>query len=62
LVFPAHADVENNRISVVAPIGTTLLGLSAGDSIDWALPAGRTKRLQVIGIGYQPEATGDAHL
>jgi len=62
LVFPGHADAENNRVSVLAPIGSALLGLSVGDSIDWALPAGRTKRLRVIGISYQPEAAGDAHL
>jgi regulator of nucleoside diphosphate kinase len=36
--------------------------MSVGDSIDWALPAGRTKRLRVIGIAYQPEAAGDTHL
>src|SRR5687767_609538 len=34
LVFPGHADVEAKRISVLAPIGSALLGLSVGDSID----------------------------
>ncbi len=62
LVFPAHADTEKSRVSVLAPIGSALLGLSMGDEIDWALPEGRTKRLRVIGISYQPEAAGDTHL
>jgi len=59
LVFPGRAEVESNRISVFAPIGTALLGLSIGDSIDWPLPNGRTRRLRVVAITYQPEAAGD---
>lgn len=59
LVFPGHADVENNRISVLAPVGSALLGLSVGDSMGWPLPNGRTRRLRVVAITYQPEAAGD---
>ncbi len=59
LVFPGHADVESGRISVLAPVGSALLGLSVGDSIDWPLPQGRTRRLRVVAITYQPEAAGD---
>jgi regulator of nucleoside diphosphate kinase len=59
LVFPGHADVEAKRISVLAPIGSALLGLSVGDSIDWPLPQGQTRRLRVVAILYQPEAAGD---
>jgi len=59
LVFPGSSEVETNRISVFAPIGSALLGLSVGDSIDWPLPYGRTRRLRVIAVAYQPEAAGD---
>jgi regulator of nucleoside diphosphate kinase len=59
LVFPGHADIESNRISVLAPVGSALLGLSVGDSIDWPLPNGRTRRLRVVALTYQPEAAGD---
>jgi len=59
LVFPGHADVESRRISVLAPVGSALLGLSVGDSIDWAVPNGRTRRLRVEAVSYQPEAAGD---
>jgi len=59
LVFPGHADVESRRISVLAPVGSALLGLSVGDSIDWPLPNGRTRRLRVVAVAYQPEAAGD---
>ena len=59
LVFPGHADVEVSRISVLAPIGSALLGLSVGDSIDWPLPKGHKRRLRVVAVTYQPEAAGD---
>ena len=59
LVFPGHADVEANRVSVLAPVGSALLGLSVGDSIDWPLPKGRRRRLRVVAVTYQPEAAGD---
>lgn len=59
LVFPGHADADKNRISVLAPIGSALLGLSVGDSIDWPLPNARTRRLRVVAVTYQPEAAGD---
>ena len=59
LVFPDTADVEGNRVSIFAPVGSALIGLSIGDSIDWPLPNGRTRRLRVMGISYQPEAAGD---
>lgn len=59
LVFPGHADLESNQISVLAPIGSALLGLSVGDSIDWPVPNARTRRLRVVAVTYQPEAAGD---
>jgi regulator of nucleoside diphosphate kinase len=59
LAFPGSSDVGDSRISVFAPIGTALLGLSIGDSIAWPLPNGRTRRFRVVGIRYQPEAAGD---
>ena len=59
LVFPGHGDVEKSRISVLAPVGSALLGLTVGDSIQWPLPNGRTRRMRVVGITYQPEAAGD---
>ena len=59
LVFPAHADVEENRISVLAPVGSALLGLSVGDTIEWPLPNARSRRLRVVAVTYQPEAAGD---
>ncbi len=61
LVYPQDADVERGRVSVLAPVGSALLGLSVGQSIDWQAPGGRELRLRVSAIHYQPEAAGDLH-
>lgn len=49
LVFPTDADVINDRISVLAPIGTALLGFRCGDVIEWQVPQGR-RRLQITKV------------
>lgn len=59
LVYPRDSDPERGRISVLAPVGTALLGLSVGQTIDWPLPRGRLKRYRVVSVLYQPEAAGD---
>jgi regulator of nucleoside diphosphate kinase len=59
LVYPEEADVQRSRISVLAPVGTALLGLSAGQSICWPVPGGRMRTIRVISVVYQPDAAGD---
>ena len=61
LVFPSDADIELNKISVLAPIGTAMLGYRVGDIIEWKVPAG-FKQLRIDEILYQPEAAGHYHL
>lgn len=61
LVFPEESDVEQAKVSVLAPIGTAILGYRVGDTFEWQVPAG-TRRLQIAKILYQPEAAGDWHL
>ena len=60
LVFPANADIEAGRISVLVPVGTALLGLRAGQSIDWELPGGEKQRYRIVKVPFQPEAAGEA--
>jgi regulator of nucleoside diphosphate kinase len=62
LVFPHEADVARGRVSIYAPIASALLGLAVGDEIEWPVPGGRTTRLRVLGLVYQPEAAGHLHL
>ena len=61
LVYPKDADANAGRISVLAPVGSALLGLRVGQRIDWPGQAGKTHRLKVTAIHYQPEAAGDLH-
>lgn len=58
LVYPADAGAAPGNVSVLAPVGAALLGLSAGQAIDWPLPGGRMGRLRVLGVIDQPEANG----
>ncbi|MCC2641558.1 MAG: Transcription elongation factor, greA/greB family [Nitrospira sp.] len=61
LVFPTDASIPDKKISILAPIGTALLGSRAGGTVDWPVPAGmRTVRIKEV--LYQPEAAGDYHL
>lgn len=58
LVYPAYAAPDENRISVLAPLGAALLGSRVGDTITWENPKG-TRKVQVLRMAYQPEAAGD---
>ena len=58
LVYPHQADITKNRISILAPIGTALLGYRAGDVIEWQVPSG-TRVLKLESVLYQPESAGD---
>ena len=61
LVFPGKANVDEGLISVLAPIGTAMLGHRVGDEFEWHVPAGPI-RLRVESVLYQPEAAGHFNL
>lgn len=58
LVYPRDANVDRGWISVLAPLGSALLGMEAGKEIHWSMPGG-VRRLKLVEICYQPEAAGD---
>jgi regulator of nucleoside diphosphate kinase len=58
LVFPQDASVEEEKISVLAPIGAGMLGYRVGDEFEWNVPQG-LRRMKVAKVHYQPEAAGD---
>lgn len=58
LVFPRNADVDAGAISILAPVGTAILGYAKGDVVEWPVPSGM-RRLRIEEILYQPEAAGD---
>ena len=47
LVYPDQTDLDRGRISVLAPVGAALIGLSTGDAIEWDFPHGARRRLRV---------------
>lgn len=61
LVYPEHANTSQGKVSILAPIGTAMLGYRVGDVFEWDVPAG-TRRLKVTKILFQPEASGDFDL
>jgi len=49
LVFPRDADPSTHRLSILAPLGTALLGNSEGDEVQWQMPGGvRCFRVQRV--------------
>ena len=58
LVYPTGAGASQDKISVLAPVGSAVLGYRAGDVIEWNVPAGK-RRLKIERVLYQPEANGD---
>lgn len=62
LVYPKDADATKNRISVLAPIGSALLGLTTGAEISWPVPSGKRRLLKIEEVLFQPEAEGQFHL
>ncbi|HVY81748.1 MAG TPA: nucleoside diphosphate kinase regulator [Steroidobacteraceae bacterium] len=57
LVFPGQADVRAQRVSVLAPIGTALLGYREGDEVEWPTPGG-LRRLRIDKV-IQPDASAE---
>jgi regulator of nucleoside diphosphate kinase len=61
LVYPDDADIDEGKLSVLAPMGMALLGATEGQTIDVDAPAG-VRNLKIERVLYQPEAAGDFHL
>ena len=57
LVYPASTNADEGRVSVLAPVGTALIGYREGDIVEWPVPDGHI-RLQVEEVLYQPERVG----
>jgi regulator of nucleoside diphosphate kinase len=61
LVYPRDVDESGGTISVLAPVGSALLGLSQDDEIEWPKPGGGTLRVKLEEVLYQPERAGEYH-
>ncbi len=62
LVYPKDIEGAAGKISILAPVGSALLGKSVGPEIEWPAPGGGIVRVRIIDILYQPERSGDFRL
>ncbi|EMK3316177.1 nucleoside diphosphate kinase regulator [Vibrio vulnificus] len=61
LVYPDQ--VRNpGDVSIFAPVGSALLGLSVGQQLTWPMPGGAEKTIEILEVTYQPERVGEFHL
>ena len=58
LVYPGKTDLSDDTVSILAPVGSALLGLAEGDAIRWPNPNGGTLHLVVHKVEDQPERAG----
>ncbi|MBX0332866.1 nucleoside diphosphate kinase regulator [Pontibacter sp. HSC-14F20] len=58
LVYPKDADVNARRISILAPVGTAIIGCREGDEVEWPVPSG-TINYKIEKVTFQPEASGN---
>ena len=61
IVYPKDADLASRKVSVLAPVGTAVLGCKVGDEVKWPVAKG-AMTYKVEEIIYQPEAAGDLNL
>ena len=61
LVYPRDIDGSADRVSIFAPVGSALLGLSVGDELAWPGPGGKPMTVRVKEVIYQPESAGELH-
>ena len=62
IVYPSDSNFSEGKISVLAPLGSALIGLRVNQEINWKFPDGKTKTLKILEILYQPEANQDWNL
>jgi regulator of nucleoside diphosphate kinase len=62
IVYPSDANFAEGKVSVLASLGSALIGLRVGQEINWMFPDGKTKTLRILDIIYQPEANSHWHL
>ncbi len=58
LVYPKDANADEGKISILAPVGSALLGLKVGQHIDWPAPGGKTLKLELLSVEGQPKDGG----
>lgn len=50
LTFPLDANIDQGRVSILAPVGAALIGMRVGQEIEWPLPGGKSKLIKVLSV------------
>jgi len=58
LVYP-HDLKNDEQISIFAPVGSALLGLAVGQALEWPMPHGQSRTVEILDVLYQPERAGE---
>lgn len=61
LVYPKDVKEGEHTLSILAPVGSALLGLNEGDHIQWPKPNGDIMSVCIEEVIYQPEREGIYH-
>ena len=61
LVYPRDLDGSADKVSIFAPVGSALLGLSVDDELAWPGPGGKAMTVRVTAVLFQPERAGELH-
>lgn len=61
LVYPKDMDDSGDNISILAPVGSAMLGLKEGNEIEWPDGKGGMLQVRIESIEYQPERAGEYH-
>jgi regulator of nucleoside diphosphate kinase len=59
LCYPQDAHPAEGRISVLSPVGASLLGLRAGETARWRTPSGQEGAARIVAVLFQPSADGE---
>lgn len=62
IVYPSDANFSEGKISVLATLGSALIGLRVNQEINWTFPDGKTRTLKILEVIYQPEENQHWHL
>lgn len=61
LSYPRDMEGAEDRLSILTPVGSALLGLETGKSIAWTRPDGAAFTVKLLEVVYQPERAGELH-
>lgn len=50
LVYPHDSNIEENKVSILTPVGSALIGLRVGQMIQWPFPNGKMRQLKVVSV------------